>query len=223
MKRYEVMHQLKNMRDIGQSCFAELLATLHFLSLFILGTVRAESFTRLPSALHPASMTDLHLSLSDGTQCVPNATVDGEVIDVDIVISDEDEELYQSLATKHYYSYTAALGVTIGVGCLLLMLNMLIFAGIYYQRERDKQVQNNIRCSSLENIPMSQQLSQQRDFSHPSPVRNENQYPSCYSETTATTRNYTFKKEKPNPPARASSNPGGDTVKKHVQIQEISV
>lgn len=49
---------------------------------------------------------------------------------------DEDEsseELLERLATRHYYSYTAALGVTVGVGCLLLVLNMLIFAGIYYQ------------------------------------------------------------------------------------------
>lgn len=43
------------------------------------------------------------------------------------------EELLERLATRHYYSYTAALGVTVGVGCLLLVLNMLIFAGIYYQ------------------------------------------------------------------------------------------
>lgn len=169
-------------------------------------------------------MTDLHLSFGDGTQCVPNVTVDQELIDVDIVISEEDEEEFlQRLTTKHYYSYTAALGVTIGVGCLLLMLNMLIFGGIYYQRERDKRRQNNIRCSSIENIPMSHQLSQPRSFSHASPVRNEGEFPSCYSEGTATSRHYTFKKEKPNPPMRASSNPGGETVKKHVQIQEISV
>lgn len=36
-------------------------------------------------------------------------------------------------------SYTAALGVTVGVGCLLLILNILIFAGIYYQRERSRR------------------------------------------------------------------------------------
>lgn len=36
-------------------------------------------------------------------------------------------------------SYTAALGVTVGVGCLLLILNMLIFAGIYYQRDRSRR------------------------------------------------------------------------------------
>lgn len=38
-----------------------------------------------------------------------------------------------------FNSYTAALGVTVGVGCLLLVLNMLIFAGIYYQRDRSRK------------------------------------------------------------------------------------
>lgn len=45
-------------------------------------------------------------------------------------------------------SYTAALGVTVGVGCLLLVLNMLIFAGIYYQRERSKRKTRRPRCSN---------------------------------------------------------------------------
>ncbi|CAH2233158.1 jg17784 [Pararge aegeria aegeria] len=33
-----------------------------------------------------------------------------------------------------YYSYTVALGVTVGAGCFLLALNLLVFAGIYLQR-----------------------------------------------------------------------------------------
>ncbi|XP_023315853.1 neuroligin-4, X-linked-like [Trichogramma pretiosum] len=48
-------------------------------------------------------------------------------------------ELLQRLASKHYYSTTTALAITVGVGCILLVLNMLIFAGIYYQRDRDKK------------------------------------------------------------------------------------
>ncbi|XP_041988644.1 neuroligin-1-like [Aricia agestis] len=36
----------------------------------------------------------------------------------------------------HYYSYTVALGVTVGAGCCLLALNLLVFAGIYLQRGR---------------------------------------------------------------------------------------
>lgn len=33
-------------------------------------------------------------------------------------------------------SYTVALGVTVGAGCFLLALNVLVFAGIYLQRGR---------------------------------------------------------------------------------------
>lgn len=47
-------------------------------------------------------------------------------------------------------SYTAALGVTVGVGCLLLILNMLIFAGIYYQRDRSRRKNRMARRSSNE-------------------------------------------------------------------------
>lgn len=47
-------------------------------------------------------------------------------------------------------SYTAALGVTVGVGCLLLLLNMLIFAGIYYQRDRSRRKNRLARRSSHE-------------------------------------------------------------------------
>lgn len=38
------------------------------------------------------------------------------------------------LASSNFHSYSAALAITIGVGCFLLLLNILIFAGIYYQR-----------------------------------------------------------------------------------------
>lgn len=38
------------------------------------------------------------------------------------------------LSNSQFHSYSAALVLTIGVGCFLLLLNVLIFAGIYYQR-----------------------------------------------------------------------------------------
>lgn len=49
---------------------------------------------------------------------------------------------------KCYSSYSAALGVTVGVGCLLLVLNMIIFAGIYYQRERSRRKGRSSRCNN---------------------------------------------------------------------------
>lgn len=40
------------------------------------------------------------------------------------------------LTNNHYQSYATALTVTIAVGCFLLLLNVFIFAAIYYQREK---------------------------------------------------------------------------------------
>lgn len=53
--------------------------------------------------------------------------------------SKDNSNLLRKLATSHYQSYTTALTVTIAVGCFLLLLNILIFAGIYHQRDRGGQ------------------------------------------------------------------------------------
>jgi hypothetical protein len=44
--------------------------------------------------------------------------------------------LFKRLTSVQYQSYSAALTVTIAVGCFLLLLNVFIFAAIYYQREK---------------------------------------------------------------------------------------
>ncbi|KAJ0181523.1 hypothetical protein K1T71_002245 [Dendrolimus kikuchii] len=44
-----------------------------------------------------------------------------------------------------YYSYTVALGVTVGAGCFLLALNVLVFAGIYLQRGRRRNTHRRPR------------------------------------------------------------------------------
>ncbi|XP_011498713.1 PREDICTED: neuroligin 4-like isoform X1 [Ceratosolen solmsi marchali] len=71
--------------------------------------------------------------------------------------SKDDAEQLQRLASRHYYSTTTALAITVGVGCVLLVLNMLIFAGIYYQRDRDKKRAAMASASNngQESLPMS--------------------------------------------------------------------
>ncbi|KAF7993013.1 hypothetical protein HCN44_005794 [Aphidius gifuensis] len=70
--------------------------------------------------------------------------------------SEDKVELLQRLASRHYYSTTTALAITVGVGCILLVLNMLIFAGIYYQRIRDKKRFNhNCTINNQEPIPLT--------------------------------------------------------------------
>ncbi|CAH1098819.1 unnamed protein product [Psylliodes chrysocephalus] len=183
-------------------------------------------------------MTDSHATTGEGTECIPNTTTEeGLTVDPKIEELDEDsEEFLQRLATRHYYSYTAALGVTVGVGCLLLVLNMLIFAGIYYQRERDRRRQSHSRSRqnrsnstpSTETIPMSQRPSTPGSSARQSPIAPKKEksgdFPPSYTMVpNSLTCSSLSRKDKPPPPVRTSSNPPGGTVKKRVQIQEISV
>lgn len=66
-------------------------------------------------------------------ECIEDPSLDSAEPNVRELAKDEDDELIlQKLADKHY-SYAAA--ITLSVGCLLLILNMLIFIAIYYQRQ----------------------------------------------------------------------------------------
>lgn len=68
--------------------------------------------------------------------------------------------MLRRLASTHLQSYATALTVTIGVGCFLLLLNIFIFAAIYYQREKrakytrrkEELVETDIANSSTSSI-----------------------------------------------------------------------
>lgn len=49
-----------------------------------------------------------------------------------------------SLEAAGYAAYSTALSVTIAIGCSLLILNVLIFAGVYYQRDKSRLDSKNI-------------------------------------------------------------------------------
>ena len=54
----------------------------------------------------------------------------------------------------HYGVYSTALSVTIAIGCSLLILNVLIFAGVYYQRDKQRmemkrRMETDIMSSSV--------------------------------------------------------------------------
>jgi hypothetical protein len=70
--------------------------------------------------------------LAPTTECPPNTTLSNRNN-----IHKDNNNLLRKLASSHYQSYTTALTVTIAVGCFLLLLNILIFAGIYHQRDRN--------------------------------------------------------------------------------------
>lgn len=82
---------------------------------------------------------------STTTECPPNVT--GSAVSQNTIRpsnnnnnnNNNNHNLFRKLASSHYQSYTTALTVTIAVGCFLLLLNILIFAGIYHQRDRNGQ------------------------------------------------------------------------------------
>lgn len=74
---------------------------------------------------HPSPPKPSPIPPTPSTECPPN---------VSTTPIQSDDALLRRLASSHYQSYTAALTVTIAVGCFLLLLNVLIFAGIYHQR-----------------------------------------------------------------------------------------
>lgn len=50
-----------------------------------------------------------------------------------------------TLEAAGYAAYSTALSVTIAIGCSLLILNVLIFAGVYYQRDKTRMEVKNLQ------------------------------------------------------------------------------
>lgn len=174
-------------------------------------------------------MTDAYVTASSevSTECLTTETITEDGLQEGPIIASEQEEdeMLQQLTTRHYYSYTAALGVTVGVGCLLLVLNMLIFAGIYYQRDRDRKrrrsASGSISSPSSESIAMST-----RTLSNGGEFLSLTKSVSVLDSLDSVRSNSKIKDSKPpppKPPVRTSSNPPRSIVKKRVQIQEISL
>lgn len=63
------------------------------------------------------------------------------------------------LLTDRYAAYSTALSVTIAIGCSLLILNVLIFAGVYYQRDKTR-----LEVKSLQQQQMMNQQCGPRGF-----------------------------------------------------------
>ncbi|XP_039278642.1 neuroligin-1, partial [Nilaparvata lugens] len=91
--------------------------------------------TETPTTTGAASTPAAAAAPTSTTECPPNATAPLAPA-ADTVRPANSHNLLRKLANSHYQSYTTALTVTIAVGCFLLLLNILIFAGIYHQRDR---------------------------------------------------------------------------------------
>uniref|UniRef100_A0AAG5CUH8 Uncharacterized protein n=1 Tax=Anopheles atroparvus TaxID=41427 RepID=A0AAG5CUH8_ANOAO len=62
---------------------------------------------------------------------------------------DTNRSLINRLTNSYHRSYSTALAITIGVGCFLLFLNVLIFVAIYYQREK-RESNSRMKINLLE-------------------------------------------------------------------------
>ncbi|KAK4880729.1 hypothetical protein RN001_008875 [Aquatica leii] len=103
---------------------------------------------KLPS-LNPRKLVTTEAptgDLSKTTSLGVNASVVGTMGASDS--TERVEELGGSGTTPHpvedgFAAYSTALSVTIAIGCSLLILNVLIFAGVYYQRDKTRINENN--------------------------------------------------------------------------------
>ncbi|XP_065164020.1 neuroligin-1 isoform X1 [Atheta coriaria] len=89
------------------------------------------------------------------TECTPNASYVIPQQNQQNLHNQNKNNLLRKLASSHYQSYTTALTVTIAVGCFLLLLNILIFAGIYHQRDRgrSKRKKEELEAGSCSSSP----------------------------------------------------------------------
>ncbi|XP_032685513.1 neuroligin-1-like isoform X1 [Odontomachus brunneus] len=217
------------------------------------GPVRDEWYTPLP--LTGTTRT----SASSTTACSTSTGEESLAEDITPILDDseDDAELLQRLASRHYYSTTTALAITVGVGCILLVLNMLIFAGIYYQRDRDKKrATMDCRPNGQESLPLTTRTSI-KSSENPRPAQEpppsyttlarspsiQEQHQQQLAQSPELQNGEQSRKESrsshgtsntihkdpipPKPPTRTTSSlstsSGTNTIKKRVQIQEISV
>ncbi|CAH0393511.1 unnamed protein product [Bemisia tabaci] len=215
---------------------------------FYAGAVKPETMTRSPVMEVPTAPGSILV------ECPPNVTSlleeggPDDVIDNQLDLKDsstgggigqqEDEENLLRKLTSRHYSYTTALGITVGVGCLLLLLNLVIFAGIYYQRKRRKR-RRDCSSESFNSIAltvsskMTSYMSEPKSPTIPEPPPPPKQLPPTKSALAP----ISIPVPTPCPPVRTCSSlsvapgpgpaqgpgPPPTVVKKRVQIQEISV
>ncbi|XP_021708458.1 neuroligin-4, X-linked [Aedes aegypti] len=71
------------------------------------------------------------------TTCMPVGNYTGYIQPTSTVLNATTDTL-AGLEAAGYAAYSTALSVTIAIGCSLLILNVLIFAGVYYQRDKTR-------------------------------------------------------------------------------------
>ncbi|XP_055611267.1 neuroligin-4, Y-linked [Uranotaenia lowii] len=85
-----------------------------------------------------AGMTTMEPALLTTCMPVANFTGYGQTPTSSVQQNATAENTLAGLEAAGYAAYSTALSVTIAIGCSLLILNVLIFAGVYYQRDKTR-------------------------------------------------------------------------------------
>lgn len=117
---------------------------------------RSEDIRRRPTSNVNGTVAEVVLPITTMetmvTTCV--SVIGGNQGFVNPHVSNSSTDTLASLEAAGYAAYSTALSVTIAIGCSLLVLNILIFAGVYYQRDKTrleiKSLQQQRGLSSFE-------------------------------------------------------------------------
>lgn len=93
--------------------------------------------------------------LTFNLECPPNMTVMPPVAATypqrnQMNTVENSKDIMYKLSDSQYQNYSTAFHITIGVGCLLLLLNVIIFTAIYYQREKHANLNQQKESSETE-------------------------------------------------------------------------
>ena len=98
----------------------------------------APGFSSMPGTKRFTTMTSLlNKNPNDDNSVLNNDSVGGVSVVDDTTIVDKNSTATALSTNGSESGYATALSVTIAIGCSLLILNMLIFAGVYYQLDRN--------------------------------------------------------------------------------------
>ncbi|KAL4706109.1 hypothetical protein ACJJTC_017889 [Scirpophaga incertulas] len=101
------------------------------------GIVRPDPLARNPDS-DPMRHTDNHSDTALTTVDTILATCATVLPGRDLQTVNATDNTLAHLEAAGYAAYSTALSVTIAIGCSLLILNVLIFAGVYYQRDKSR-------------------------------------------------------------------------------------
>lgn len=119
-----------------------------------------------------------------------------------------------------FAAYSTALSVTIAIGCSLLILNVLIFAGVYYQRDKTRlneprnstkkrnengQMPNNI-CGELESLTIHTKSDPSTILGHHHALQHHQMPPPEFAD---------LPQRAPPPPKHIKSVPDGTILSQH--------